>query len=213
MKTVTAIERQKRRKERVNLFLDGDFALSLTASVAAEVGLHQGQQLSPKEIEKLQHTDLFQCSLSSALRYLSQRPRSEAEVRTRLRRHGYDADTIQEVLDRLKALKLIDDVAFARLWRENRESFRPRSRRLIYLELKRKGVDADTVTEATEGLDDESSAYSAAGKKALSLARLDYPTFRKRLGAFLKQRGFSYELINHTVERLWQEQGKQQPTL
>jgi regulatory protein len=213
MKTVTSIEPQKRQRERVNLYLDGAFAFSVSVSVAAEVGLYQGQRLAPVEVEKLKDADLHASSLNSALRLLSQRPRSEAEIRTRLRRRGYDAGTIEQVLVKLRERKLLDDLAFAQFWRESRENFRPRSRRLIELELRQKGVDAEAIAEVTAAVDDELGAYKAAQKKARSLAGLDYHSFRKRLGAFLRQRGFAYELINITIERIWQEQGNIQPDL
>lgn len=213
MNAVTAIESQKRRKGRVNVFLDGGFAFSLSLPVAAEVRLHQGQMLSPSDIERLKSADLLHRSLDSALKYLSPRPRSEAEIRAQLHRHGFDADTIQQVLTKLKEQRLVDDAAFARFWRENRENFRPRSRRVLELELRQKGVDAETVANATAGVDDELGAYRAAQRKARSLAGLDYSSFRKRLGTLLKQRGFDYELVNCTIDRVWQEQVKPQPNL
>jgi regulatory protein len=212
MKRVTAIETQKAKRGRVNLFLDGAYAFSLSVPVASMAGLHEGQELTSKEVEKLKNDDLLQRSLHSALRYLSPRPRSETEVRTRLRRQGFDADTIQQVIDRLKEQKLIDDADFARFWRENRENFRPRSRRFIEFELRQKGVDAETATEVTAGLDDELNAYRAAQRKAWSLKGLDYHNFRNRLSAFLKQRGFSYEVINRITNRVWQEQTNQNST-
>lgn len=211
MNTVTVIETQMQRRGRVKVFLDKGFAFSLSLPVAAEAGLHQGQTLSLPEIERLKSADRLQSSLDSALKYMSPRPRSEAEIRARLNRHGFDTDTIQQVLARLKERGLVDDIAFARFWRENRENFRPRSRRLIELELKQKGVDAETIAEATAGVDDEPSAYRAAQRKARSLARLDHSSFRKRLGDFLKRRGFDYELVNRTIDRVWQERDDAQP--
>lgn len=213
MKTVTSIEAQKRRGDKVNLFLDGAFAFSLNAATAAESGLHQGQRLSLADIEKLKEVDLLHCSLNRALRFLSQRPRSEAEIRARLRRYGYDADIIGQVLSKLKEQKLVDDAAFARFWRENRESFRPRSRRLIGLELRQRGVDAETIAKAIKGVDDELIAYRAARRKVRSLSGLDYASFRKHLGAFLRQRGFAYEVINRIINQVWEEQGKLQTSL
>jgi len=209
MKRVTAIETQKAKKGRVNLFLDGAFAFSLSVPVASTAGLHEGQELTSKEVEELKNDDLLHRSLNSALRYLSPRPRSETEVRNRLRRQGFEAHTIQQVITKLKEQKLIDDADFARFWRENRENFRPRSRRFIEFELRQKGVDAETAAEITAGLDDELNAYKAAQKKLGSLKGLDYHNFRNRLSAFLKQRGFSYEVINRIINRVWQEQTSQ----
>jgi len=54
-------------------------------------------------------------------------------------------------------------------------------------------------------IDDDDSAYQAAISKARSLSLSDYQSFRRRLGEFLKRRGFGYGAINHTVERVWQE--------
>jgi SOS response regulatory protein OraA/RecX len=48
-------------------------------------------------------------------------------------------------------------------------------------------------------------AVEAGARKARALGMLDYSTFRERLAAFLQRRGFSYDVIGPTVERLWQE--------
>jgi len=206
MRTITAIEAQKRRKDRVNVFLDETFAFSLIIGVAEEQGLHLGQALSDPRIEELGRADLFQRCLNAALRFLSYRPRSEAETRLRLRlRRGFDEETIDRVILQLKARQMIDDVAFARFWRENRESFSPRSERMLKLELRRKGIAAEVIDEVLEGIDEDEDAYRAAQKKARSLSQEDYDTFRRKLGAFLRRRGFSYEVANHALERLWRD--------
>jgi len=57
-----------------------------------------------------------------------------------------------------------------------------------------------------ETVDDDESAYQAALRKARNLPLSDYQSFRRRLGEYLKRRGFGYGVINHTVERIWQEQ-------
>lgn len=204
MRTITAIEAQKRRRDRVNVFLDGAFAFSLGIEVVGERGLHLGQALTDSQIEELERADLFQKCLNTALRFLSYRPRSEAEIRARLRR-GFEGETIDRVLLQLKARGMIDDAAFAQFWREDRESFSPRSRRLLKLELRRKGVDLELVGDVLEGVDEEESAYRAAQGRVRLLAREDHDTFKRKLGPFLRRRGFSYEVIGRAIERLWDE--------
>jgi len=203
--TITAIEAQKNRRGRVSVFLDGDFTFSLSLAVADEARLHQGQTLSPLDIEKLRNAEQSEGSLDKALRYLSPRPRSEVEIKNRLRRSGFSDEIIQQVLTKLREQGLADDTAFARFWREDRERFRPRSRRLLALELRQKGVSQETINEAIAGVDDELNAYQAAQKKARALEALDRLSFGKILGTFLQRRGFGYEVINHTINRLWQE--------
>jgi regulatory protein len=146
-----------------------------------------------------------QSPLDAAYRYLSYRPRSEFEMGVWLEGKGFGRRTIESTLSTLKAKGLLDDLAFARFWRESRESASPRSRAALRSELRRKGIDPDVVAEALDGVDEEAAAYRAAQKKAAKLATVDHDDFRTRLSAVLKRRGFSYEVTEHTVNRLWQE--------
>lgn len=206
MKKVTAIRSGKRGK-RVNVYLNEKFAFSLEAEVAVKEGLRTEQALSEDEIEELKKADLFQRCLTAAFHFLSYRPRSEAELRQRLNRRGFDGDNVAAVLARLKERGLVDDLAFAQFWKDNRESFRPRSQWLTRLELRQKGVSEEIIEQVATQVDDEDSAYRAALSKARRLPTADYDGFRRRLGQYLKRRGFGYGLIKPTVERVWQECG------
>ncbi len=206
MKKVTAIRAgRKRGGKRVNVFLDNSFAFSLEAEVALKENLEVGQELSEDKIEALTGSDLFQRCLNAAFRYLSYRPRSEAELRGRLKQRGFNGDSVEAVLARLREQGLVDDLAFAQFWKDNRESFRPRSRWLTASELRQKGVAEAVINQVVADVDDEDSAYRAARSRAHRLPDSDYQDFRHRLGEYLKRRGFGYRVITHTVERLWQE--------
>lgn len=205
MRKITALRAGRNQGRRVNIFLDGKFAFSLEAEVAAKEGLQVEQVLSPDKIETLAKSDHFHRCFNTAANYLSYRPRSESELRDRLRQHSFDGDTQESVIARLKEQGLVDDMAFARFWKDNRESFSPRSQCLTRLELRRKGVANDILDQVVSAINDDDSAYRAALSKARSLTCSDYQSFRHRLGEYLKRRGFSYGVINHTVERVWQE--------
>jgi regulatory protein len=209
VKKVTAIRTGKGQGKRVNVFLDGKFAFSLEAEVALEEGLHAGQELSDIQVEALVKSDNFHRCLNAANHYLSYRPRSESELRERLRRRHFDGGSVEAVIVRLRERGLVDDRAFAQFWRDNRQSFSPRSQWLTKLELRRKGVADDLAAEVVGAIDDDDSAYQAALSKARSLPLSDYQSFRNRLGGYLKRRGFGYGVTNHVVERVWQERGNE----
>jgi len=213
VKKITAIRVGRRRGRRVNVLLDGKFAFSLEAEVAVREGLQVDQELSASQIEALTKSDHFHRCLNAAVHYLSYRPRSESEIRERLRWRGFDGDSVEAVIAKLKEQGLIDDMAFAQFWKNNRESFSPRSQWLTKLELRRKGVAGDVIDQVVDAIDDDASAYRAALSKARSLPLSDYHSFRRRLGEYLKRRGFSYGVINHTVERMWQELGSSQDSV
>jgi len=200
---ITALRAQKRDKEQVNVYLDGEYAFSLKAIVAAR--LRVGRSLSDEEIDALMWEDSFQKAYDQALDFLSYRPRSRAEVLRYLRRKEVPPRISEEVIRRLTAAGLVDDVSFARYWLENRESFNPRSPRVLRYELRQKGLDSETISQVLEGLDEERSAYRAAAKRAGRWAHLDWESFRRKAGSFLKRRGFSYQVIESVLNRLWEE--------
>jgi len=206
MRRITALRVGRGRGKRVNIYLDGRFAFSLEAEVAAKERLQVEQVLSAEQIEALARSDSLQRCLNAGVRYLSYRPRSESELREKLRQRGFDGDGVEAAITRLKERGLVDDVAFAQFWKDNRESFSPRSRWLTKLELRRKGIANDIIDQVADVIDDDDSAYRAALSKARSLLQSDYQDFRRRLGEYLKRRGFSYGVINRAVERMWQEQ-------
>jgi len=189
------------------VFLDGRFAFSLGAGVVAKEDLQVGQELTGDQIELLTGVDRLQRCLEAAYRYLSYRQRSESEIRERMQRRGFAAETIDEAIVRLREQNLLDDEAFAQFWKENRESFRPRSQWLTRLELKRMGVRNDVIEQVVVDIDDEENAYRAALQKTRHGTPADYQSFRRRLGDYLRRRGFNYEVIGHAVEKVWQERG------
>ncbi len=199
MAKVTAL---KRRGGKVEVCLDGELSFKVSAEVAGRLNLSAGQVLSADEVEELLETEAVERCLAVAFRLLSYRPRSRAELRQRLLRRGFSEIVVYKVLALLKEKGLVDDVAFARYWADNRARFKPRSARLISLELKRKGISSEVVSEAIQSLDDEVLAYEAGSKKARALARLPEEEFYQRLYNYLCRRGFGDGVIRSVLGRL-----------
>jgi regulatory protein len=200
---ITALKLQARNKSRVNVYLDGQFAFGLAKIEAAR--LRVGQTLDEPTIARLKGADDVEEAYERALKLLASRPRSEAEIRRRLRERKIAEPTLEEVLARLRRAGLVDDQAFAHYWVENRNTFRPRSKRALRAELKRKGLPDETLGQALTAANDTDAAYRVAAQRARRLQGLAYPDFRRKLGDFLARRGFSYETIEPVVERVWKE--------
>lgn len=200
---ITALEPQQRQRDRVSVFLDGEFAFGLPDSEAAH--LRVGQELSEDMIAALRGVDEVARAVDRAVRLLARRPYSAAEIRRSLSSKEVAPDVIDEALARLTALGYVDDAAFAQYWVENREQFRPRGARALRYELRQKGIDDAIISRALDGYDSAESAYAAAHDQARRLRGLDQRTFRNRLGAFLARRGFDYETIREVAERLMRD--------
>lgn len=205
--TISALKVQKNNPNRVNVYLDGEFAFGLDRLVAA--WLQPNQELTQEQIAELRQKDTLQKARSAALRLLSTRPRSEKELRSRLASKGFDEPCIERTLDSLKEQGLTGDETFAKEWVENRNTFRPRGRRLLAQELRQKGVDDETVRQILEELEpDEELAYRAAQAHLSHVSAQDWLTFRQKMGGYLVRRGFSYATASLTARRIWEERAE-----
>ena len=156
----------------------------------------------------LEGSTAFFRAREQALRFLSYRARSEAEVRRRLSRR-YSRGVVEDVLESLRSQNLLDDLAFARQWRASRERSRPRAGRLIHQELRGFGVPAEVIEDSLAGFDDEANAARAAEffARRLAFRDADWSEFREKLTAHLRRRGFASGLVAETVSRAWEELG------
>jgi len=201
---ITAIEPQQKNPQRVNIYLDGEFAFGLATIVAT--WLKVSQELSEEKVANLKAEDEREVTYQKALHFLSYRPRSSAEVHKNLIKRGVPEPLAQETVERLQRSGLVNDEEFARTWVENRNTFRPRSRALLKQELRRKGLSDETVQSAlAEQTDEDSLAREAARKYVRRLAGLEWPEFRRKLGGFLARRGFSYTTLAPVVSEVWKE--------
>ncbi len=201
---VTDLAPQVRDAERISVSLDGVFAFGLPADVAAREGVAIGVDLDEAQVAALLALDDVARATSAALAFLSYRPRSEREVRDRLRQKGFAPEAVEAAVARLEGWRYLDDEDFARRWVENRAAHQPRGRRLLEQELRRKGIDRETargVLDETE-IDESAAALELARDKLRAYAGDDPTTARRKLGAFLARRGFGYDVVRPVVERL-----------
>lgn len=203
-KTITAITAQKRDKKRVNIFFDGEFAFGISRIVAA--WLQVGQNLTDEQISKLISEDQDEVAYQRAIKLITYRDRSIAEIRQSLHQKQIPEEIIENVINRLGENGLLDDKRFANLWIENRNEFRPRSHRMLALELRKKGISEDIISQVLENTTaDEELAHKAAQKQIRRYKTLEWQDFRRKLGSFLARRGFSYETVDLTVHQIWAE--------
>ena len=207
---ITSLRFQKRTAERVNVYLDDEYAFAVPAVAAAR--LHIGQYLTDAEIAVLRGEDAISKAYERAVRFLSFRPRSRNEVRRYLIEAEVDPEAVEATLTRLAEQGYLNDDEFARFWVENRQRFRPKGEQALRQELRRAGVDKGTIDETLAGLDPSEAAYAAGKPRAERLALLaksDQASFRRKLSEFLLRRGFGYEVAQETVQRLLREIGEQ----
>ena len=140
----------------------------------------------------------------AAVQFLANRPRSVAEIRRHLRGKRYDDEAVDGAIDKLRAQRYVDDLDFAKYWVEQRSRFRPKGDRALVSELTSKGVSRETIDAALGEMPAESEADRARRAIARQLRRwesLDAPERKRKIHAFLAQRGFGYDVIDEVIAR------------
>jgi regulatory protein len=206
MKKITKIETQKKRKNRVSIFVNDSFFCGVPQEVILKLNLYKGKEVDEKELEELIREKSISEAKQKMKRILSRKLYSEKEIIDKLRNKGYEEDTIETVVKELKEYSLIDDYAFTRAFIHDRVNLNPKGSFRIAYELKQKGVDRDIINKIfqeeniVEG--DRERALELVQKRMKTKPLNDKRKQKQRLYNYLLRRGFSFAVIKETLDEL-----------
>lgn len=210
MPRITDIQPQAKNKQRVSVFVEGDFFCGVSVEAAARLGLKPGQEKTESELLRLRDAETDIQVREQALRWLDRRAYARGELARRLRFKQFPPEAIERVLDRLQSVGLLDDEAFAREWVRSRTRAGAMGSRRVRQELKQKGIADEVINvlwaENAPGSEGE-SCEDLARKKWRSFRTLERETARRRLLGFLTRRGFALEDALRAVERVAPKNG------
>lgn len=205
---VTAISTQARDTNRVNVFVDSVYSLSLDITQVAELGIHVGKVYTEEELTTLKSESQFGKVYTKALEYCLLRPHSAKEVRDYLYRKTRDTRTktgevkkgvseaiTQRVFARLVEKGYIDDEQFTKYWIEHRWLTKGASKRKLMAELYVKGVDHTFVEQA---LRESERSDADELQKIIAKKRARYPDEQKLI-QYLARQGFTYGDIKEAL--------------
>lgn len=202
---ITDITPQKKKKDRVNIFIDGNFAFSLDLETLVKNNLTVNQELSEDKIERLIKEGELVKFYNKAVKFISFRPRSEKEVVSYLIRKKAGEKEILMVIKKLKSLELVDDSKFINWWFEQRQTFKPKSLREIKMEMLKKGVNKELICEVIDNKEADieiKMARKLAQKVSRRYQSLSKKEFFQRMAKYLMQRGFNWETTKKIIDEI-----------
>lgn len=148
-------------------------------------------------------------AMARAGRLLATRPRSEAEIAQRLGDAGFDDAVVGAAVDRLRALGLVDDDAFALEWVRERAARKKLSARTLAHELRSKGIDRETADRALEqaGLDETAQATELAARYVRRVASKPLREQVTRIRQMLARRGYPLEVAEAATRAVLPPEG------
>ncbi|HCR35462.1 hypothetical protein A2130_01500 [Candidatus Woesebacteria bacterium GWC2_33_12] len=201
MPVITAIKPQKNQK-RVNIYLDNWFGFGLDLENFVKFNLKVDQELNDEKITKIIKEAEFQKILDKLLKFAMLRPRSKKEIIDYFKRKKVPENIKEELLSRLNNLELINDKAFAKWWVEQRQSFSPKSKRVLNSELLIKGIDREIIKNILEEtkIDELKLAKDLIKTKNYKWEKFDQKTRRQKITQYLAGKGFDWNVVNDVLK-------------
>ncbi len=204
MPIITKISTQK-RKGRYNIFIDNEYAFSVSERTLAERRLLKGTELSNEDIEEIKKAEADSHAIRLAMSYLSYQPRSVYEVLEYLNKHEISQDASQAAVQNLIELNYLNDNNFARLFIKNNLRVGKDGPRTVDRKLKQKGLAADVIQEALYEIEDEE--WVDAGLRVVhslihQAGKLSYKEIKQKALTKLRAHGFDQELSELVLDQL-----------
>ncbi len=203
MAEITAITPQQKDKTRCNIEIDGKFCCGMKLDTVLANGLKAGMSVDTEYLSRLQLESEKLTALDKALRHISVTMKTEREIAAFLKKKGYLEDVVAYVLDKMKDYGFVDDEAFAASYVEG--ASKRKGSRLIRLELRQKGVSAETVDSALSALEDETESAKRCLLKYLRGKNLDDGAAVQKASRNLLSKGFDYDTAKEAIESLKNE--------
>ena len=145
----------------------------------------------------------FSKARNKAFKLLSYRERTIKEIKDRLAKKDYNEDVILKVVDFLLENDYLNEERFAEMWIRSRKKHHPRGRKLIYKELKQKGVDQKIINSAlNQYLNRQDELEMAEYLKDKWLRRrTEEDSSSYKLKNYLANKGFNYDLIYEITDK------------
>ncbi|MBQ2723996.1 MAG: RecX family transcriptional regulator [Clostridia bacterium] len=196
MAIISQIEIQKRNKQRVNLYVDGEFYSGLQLVAVARLGLREGAEVDEATLKEAVHQSEISYAFEKCVDYLSKSMKTTKQIRDYLRKKGVVSEVEEIVVQKLKDYHYVDDQLYIQLYTE--QNSLSKGQRRIKNELMQKGIYKE-MAEQVE-VDDQKQRQTAVelSQKYMKNKTNDFKTLQK-LQRFLVYRGFDYDVVSQII--------------
>jgi regulatory protein len=204
-KVITKIEAQKKKENRVNIFINDEFAFGCSSELVYYYNLTKGKEIDIEELKEVIVEDNYLTAKSKALKYIERALKSEFQVREFLQKKEYDEDAIGRVIEFLKEYKFIDDEYYAKSFVT--QNMRIEGKGNIKYKLIKKGISEDVINSILNEIpseDEETVALKLAEKKLKVLCKNEgnINKIKSKLNTFLISKGYNFDTIKLVVNKL-----------
>ena len=205
MAVITKIEAQKRKEDRVNIYVDEKFFMAIYKELVFTFNLKKGDNIDEEYLKKILKDEMFLKGKNKALNILSKTSQSEKKIREKLN-EDFEEDTVDDVIDFLKKYNFINDGELASKIVNTNVNLNKYGKNKIKQNLYNKGIEKSAIDEAISEID-----YDAEFENALYLAQKRYDRVKNedpkkayaKIANHLAYKGFNYDIIKSVLNKIF----------
>ena len=200
---VTEIEVQKKNTDRVNVYINDEFAFPCSLELVYKYKLEKGMEIREENLKIIAEEDSFLKGKSCALRCIEKTYKSEQQVIDKLTAKGFEETVIVRVIDFMKSYNFIDDERYAQSY--IKEKMKICGRNKIKFALIKKGISKNIIEDRLEVLletVEKEVALMLAERKLITFMKSesDKNKLYKKLSDFLVRSGYSFDIVSQVVK-------------
>lgn len=200
MNKITDIKPQVKNPTRCNVYLDNAFYCGLELETVMRYRLKAGDDIEKERLDEIQSDSETARAFDKALLFISLSKKTKKQVRDYLTKKGYTDKTIDRALEKMQSYAFIDDEDYARDYARSVSA--NKGKRLIALELKRKGVSDADASAALDELGDELPSATAVAEKYAKNKEKNRENLLKCY-KYLLSKGFSYDTAKQAADEIF----------
>ena len=207
MAIITKIEAQKKNTDRVNIYINDEFFMSVFTELVYTFNLKKGMEINKENLKTLLDDDMYIKAKNKALNILSKADQSEKKIKEKLSSE-FEEHTIEKVLDFLRNNKFIDDKLLAQKIVNTNINLNKCGKNKIKQNLYNKGIDKNIIETAIDDIDTDKEFENALylGKKRYErLKNEDSRKAYQKIGNHLAYKGFNYDIIKKVLNKLFND--------
>ena len=206
---ISKIENQKKNNERVNIYIDSEYAFSCSLEVVINNKLTQGKQIDSIQLRSIIEEDNYIKCKSYAFRVVERGFKSEKEIQKKIMDKGFDTKTCIKVIELLKEYQYINDSKLSDMYicQKIKSEGKNKIKAFLYKKGIPESIIKDKLSNITEDLE-ENTALDLAFKKYKQLLNTekDNKKLYKKTGDYLIRKGYSYEVVKSVLNRIFNEE-------
>lgn len=199
MSLITKIEPQAKNKDRVNIFLDGEFKLGCSLELAMLNHLKVNTEISDEQLEKLVFENEKGQALNKAVTLLGKNLKTRRQMRTYLNDKGYSKNIVDYVIDKLSEYNYINDINYATIYVKSVKSKYGKLK--IINNLRQKGISEKDIDEVMQEFESDTQSILTLAQKYMKNKEINQDNMAK-LYRHLLSKGFGYDEVNSVVRSI-----------